>query len=746
MIEINDYSILFQYSPLPKLVYDSESLQIVDVNLAALEVYGYSRDEFLIMTIKQLRPNSEMPNLLTALSKWDTQIGRVHFGISTHLKKNGELIRMDISGHKLKLNDRSYVLVVCQDVTEKENRLLELEESERKLKNATSIAHLGYWKLEIDSQTLYWSDEVYKVWGLNQDNFELNYDNFFETIHPEEKDLFQKEHTAAFKGEHEHNFIHRILKPDGSVRWVHQLGKLERDEEGDPIAFEGTVQDITSQKEAEQERNNLQATLESSLNEIYIFDSETLQFSYVNKGALLNLGYSEQEIKTLTPLDLKPDFTEISFKQLITPLASNEKQKIVFLTKHQRKDGSLYPVEVHLQLVGDNDYKRFLAIILDISERKKAEQSILLANERFQKVTEATNDAIWDWDIVSETFYCSKAIERLFGEDTIKLITAESIWNDFIHLEDISKVKKSLFNAMADPKCSRWELEYRILNKKKKSLNIIDRGVIIRNNEGKAIRLVGAKTDITDRKRNEEELIKLNKVLNNYTRELELTNGQLEQFAFIASHDLQEPLRMITSFLNQLERKYGDQLDEKAQEYIFFATDGAKRMQQIILDLLKFYSAGKLENSQESLNLNDLIDEYSILRKKVISEKSVIIKTNNLPSVLANKTPLTQTLHCILDNAIKYSKKHVPPIIEITVIEKKDAWLFTISDNGIGVEPQFYEKIFIAFQRLHNREDYEGTGIGLSIAKKNVDTWGGKIWMDSILNEGSTFYFTLKKY
>ncbi|ASO07419.1 PAS domain S-box protein [Arenibacter algicola] len=1649
MTEINDYSILFQYSPLPKLVYDSESLQIVDINIAAMDIYGYSRDEFLAMTIKQLRPNSEMPKLLTALSQWDNQTGRVHFGIFTHQKKNGELIRMDISGHQLKLNNRSCVLVVCQDVTEKENRLIELEESERKLKNAASIALLGYWKLEMDSQTLSWSDEVYKIWGVNRTNFELNYENFFDTIHPEDKDQFQKEQNTSFKGEQELNFVHRIRLPDGSVRWVHELGKLERDEEGNPIAFEGAVQDITkqksteieliqnekrfralvengsdaiaiigldgqasyvspsiknilgynekeavnlnlfelvhpedldgvanqfqeaidkpnstipgytarikhkngnwrwleatmtnmlhdpyingivdnfrditerkleehrlkllesviintndavliteaepqdepgpkiiyvneaftkmtgyeadevigktprilqgpnsnaeelaklgralrnwepyeittvnykksgeefwinftvmpvadekgwythwiaierdvteqknkeleneliaqirasfniqndylkasnelckgishfgkfdlvelwtsnleksriqlinhyvadpvdekfyllsseiqafqksedligkvwskgvqlqcndiektkdfsrrdaakkiglksvlgiplvsnneilgvlvigtkqeashlnkytrifqcleefigselkrkmlendlshlfdaipdilsvvdfqrkllkintagcrllgyseeeilhqsfenfihpedievalkelsridtmettlnfevrsiskagaviwlswfcnsninegliyctakniteekylrelnrhtrkiakigswaldivhqtlywseevhqmhetdpnsfvpdletafnfyredfresvnqiieksiatgesfdfeavlitvnkkelwvraigntefvdgtctrifgsfqdiherkevelrlkaladnlpcvvfqyhiytdgtdnllyvtkgsseiwgfdadevvqnnqlvwdqihtggdievvqksisdsittksrwtaqwkyvmpngeikthlgygspsfmadgsivfnsvildvteeakneelleqvselakvgswevdisknkvrlskmayailetdplvftpdfessisiyrtdfrdmvkskladciengksvnyeavivtmennekwvrviadsemyegqcqrifgsiqdisSQKEAEQERNNLQTALENSLNEIYIFDSETLIFSYINKGALLNLGYSQKEITSLTPLDLKPDFTESTFKQLISPLIDKEEKKIVFLTKHKRKDGSLYPVEVHLQLEGVDNNKRFLAIILDITERKKAEQNILLANERFQKATEATNDAIWDWDIVNETFYFSKAIERLFGEDSLKVITKESVWKDFIHVDDVSKVKNSLFEAIADSNCYRWELEYRIINIDKKTRFISDRGVIIRNDEGKAIRLVGAKTDITRRKQNEYQLLELNKVLKNYARELESTNEQLEQFAFIASHDLQEPLRMITSFLNQLERKYGDELDEKAHRYIFFATDGAKRMKQIILDLLKFYSAGKLENSQESLNLNDLINEYSILRKKIISEKSVIIKTNSLPSVKANKTPLTQTLHCILDNAIKYSKKDVPPVIEITVTEEKNDWLFTIRDNGIGIEPQFYEKIFIAFQRLHNREEYEGTGIGLSIAKKNVDTWGGKIWMDSNLNEGSTFYFTHKKH
>jgi len=226
---------------------------------------------------------------------------------------------------------------------------------------------------------------------------------------------------------------------------------------------------------------------------------------------------------------------------------------------------------------------------------------------------------------------------------------------------------------------------------------------------------------------------------------LQVKNEELEEYAFIASHDLQEPLRMVSSFMDQLKRKYEDQLDDKAHQYIDFARDGAKRMKQIILDLLEYSRAGELTDSTEEIDVNEVLDDYQLLRRKIISEKSVEIITGNLPVVRSYKAPLTQILHSLIDNAINYSRDNVPPRIDISVEERDDDWMFSIQDNGIGIDPKFFEKIFIIFQRLHNRDQYDGTGIGLSIAKKHVESCGGKIWLESTPGKGTTFYFTVPK-
>lgn len=382
----------------------------------------------------------------------------------------------------------------------------------------------------------------------------------------------------------------------------------------------------------------------------------------------------------------------------------------------------------------------------DISAQKDFNQRIMEANERFEKVAEATTDAIWDWDIKKGTYYRGNGFQDLFGYDVYRFLNSEDFWSDSFHPEDLDGLKESIELALKSTGSNYWQKEYRIIHTSGAVKTVVDKGVIIRNEVGEAVRMVGAITDITDRIKYENELKSLNNLLSEKIRELELSNEQLEQFAFIASHDLQEPLRMISSFLNQLERKYGNNMDEKAMQYIHFATDGAKRMKQIILDLLEYSRASNnADLPLESIDLNAVLDEYQILRRRLIQEKRVAIEYEKLPTITGMKAPLVQTIHSLIDNGIKYSKTDVDPRIDLHIKDLGDMFQISVSDNGIGIDPEFHEKIFVIFQRLHNRENYTGNGIGLSIAKKHVESWGGKIWVDSELGKGSTFHFTISK-
>lgn len=241
------------------------------------------------------------------------------------------------------------------------------------------------------------------------------------------------------------------------------------------------------------------------------------------------------------------------------------------------------------------------------------------------------------------------------------------------------------------------------------------------------------------------DLENANKALENRAHELLVSNKELEQFAYVASHDLQEPLRMITGFLSQLEKKYSDKLDDKAKQYIHFAVDGAKRMRQIIFDLLEFSKIGRLDEAKESIDITNIIEDYTVLRDKIIQEKSATIQFDNLPKIKSYKVPVQQIFHNLIDNALKYSREGIPPIIEIRAVDKEKYWQFSIKDNGIGIEENSFDKIFLIFKRLHNSQEYTGTGIGLALVKKIVDNLNGKIWVESKVGEGSTFYFTIKK-
>ncbi len=228
-------------------------------------------------------------------------------------------------------------------------------------------------------------------------------------------------------------------------------------------------------------------------------------------------------------------------------------------------------------------------------------------------------------------------------------------------------------------------------------------------------------------------------------QDLKISNQELEQFAYIASHDLQEPLRMVTSFLGQLKKKYEDQLDDKAQQYIYFATDGAVRMRQIILDLLEYSRVGRLNYQMENIDLNVLLEEIILLHQNAISETKAKINYCQLPIIKAAKTPLLRVLSNLISNALKYQKENNIPEIEIKVKETAEMWEFIVSDNGIGINSQFFDKIFIIFQRLHAKENYSGTGIGLAISKKIIENHGGDIWLESDEGIGSKFHFTIKK-
>ncbi|MEC3966221.1 PAS domain S-box protein [Flagellimonas halotolerans] len=380
----------------------------------------------------------------------------------------------------------------------------------------------------------------------------------------------------------------------------------------------------------------------------------------------------------------------------------------------------------------------------DVTLRKKADIRLKRANERFEKVAQATNDAIWDFDIKENTLFWGDGFEKLFGYEVEKITPTLKSWTDHIHPDDKERVLESLDDALKSQQ-STWTGEYRYQKSNGDFAFVVDRGIVIRNVKGDPIRMVGAITDITERKENEQQLFELNRSLENYTKELERSNEELEQFAFVTSHDLQEPLRMVSSFMDQLKRKYGDQLDEKAHQYIHYAIDGAKRMKRIILDLLEYSRANSPSSEKEAVDLNLLMEDYGHLRRKTLNETSAVITFEQLPIVTANPSSLTQILYNLLDNAIKYVEEGRRPEISLTVRDRTEHWEFCVDDNGIGIKPQFFNKIFLIFQRLHNDEAYEGTGMGLSIVKKQVEHLGGEIWLESEPGKGSTFYFTIPK-
>ncbi|MBF0276322.1 MAG: hypothetical protein HQM13_00965 [SAR324 cluster bacterium] len=250
------------------------------------------------------------------------------------------------------------------------------------------------------------------------------------------------------------------------------------------------------------------------------------------------------------------------------------------------------------------------------------------------------------------------------------------------------------------------------------------------------------KREINLRKQGQELVYELNRELEKRAEALERSNRELQQFAYVASHDLQEPLRMVVSYMGLLERRYQDKLDQDASEFIGFAVDGAKRMQQLIEDLLEYARVESRGKPFVPCDCTEIFNQVMIDLQNRIEESNAKVIQHGLPVVKADGSQLERLFQNLIGNAVKYNSNPVPEV-KVAAEKRNNEWLFSVQDNGIGIAEEHFDRIFIIFQRLHTRNEYSGTGIGLTICQRIVERHGGRIWVESELGKGSTFLFTI---
>ncbi len=561
---------------------------------------------------------------------------------------------------------------------------------------------------------------------------------FTHFLHPDDLDITKKEAEKLAKGETITYFENRLITKKGNVKWIAWTMTPSKE---DNLIY-GMGKDITDKK-------SLEDILTKS-NRLARIGSWEIN---LNKGTV----YWSDITKEIR--EVEPDFVpslEAGISKFKEGFHRNTIQKRI---EECIENGTPWDEELLIETfkgnwkwvrsIGEGEFLngkciRVYGSFQDINDKKKAQQEIIDSNERFNLVAKATNDLIWDWDIITgETLRLGKSFFKNLGYTKDFMNSNKLLWLDFIHPDDLDRVENNREAIFDDPNQIYWEDQYRCKRADGSFAYVYDRGYIVRTSNGIAIKMIGSTQDISKLKQNEIELAKLNDQLIIQAKDLAISNQELENFAYVASHDLQEPLRMISSFLSQIEKKYGEILDEKGKKYIFFAVDGAKRMRQIILDLLEFSRIGRIALDEEDVNIRAIIDDIIDLYKKQIEEKKALIRIGNMPNIITYKAPIRQVLQNLISNALKYQNENNNPIISINCKKENEYWKFSIEDNGIGIEEEFHDKIFEIFQRLHNKEEFTGTGIGLAIVKKIVEGMGGKIYLASKKGLGSIFYFTL---
>lgn len=463
--------------------------------------------------------------------------------------------------------------------------------------------------------------------------------------------------------------------------------------------------------------------LESISDAFYALD-KNYNFTYVNESALIAMRKSQNDLIGKNLFQEFPQLKKSVFKEYLEEVKhSGKPAQFEFYYEFYDLwfDESIYPSQ-----------DGFSVYFKDITKRKIITQALAEAYEKESEILESISDAFYAIDHNFNFTYLNEKAEKLLNIKKEEAL-GKNIWDIFQHAKNsIAEIeyKKSLKNN-----------ETRVFDYYYEPLETWFNAKSYPSKNGLSIYF----RDITHEKQQQAKLEKLNSDLQEYTRKLEISNKELEQFAYIASHDLQEPLRMVSSFMNQLKKKYDGQLDDKAQTYINFAVDGAQRMRQIIIDLLEFSRAGTQNEKLEKLDLNEELAEVLSLLHSRINQKNVNLEIEDLPEVYYSKIAIRQLFHNLIGNAIKYCNKDSAPMIEVKFRDYEKEFQFEIKDNGIGIDEKYHEKIFLIFQRLHSKSEYTGTGLGLAICKKLVERYRGNIWVQSQLGKGSSFFFTLPK-
>ncbi|MBX2903439.1 MAG: PAS domain S-box protein [Chitinophagales bacterium] len=488
----------------------------------------------------------------------------------------------------------------------------------------------------------------------------------------------------------------------------------------------------------------------SSPDAIYVEDLNGTILDVNNEACNMH-GKSREELIGKNIFDLTPDSQYEAVKTRQPLLAQGEMR--VFESQALNSEGKIIPIEVKVSRFTHNGNPALLLHVRDISDRVKSQQLMHKINVELEtKVRLRTHDL----ETANKTLRISENLYRQIArniprsaifvfDNNLRYLLAEGNLIGFISLNREHIEGKSIYDLFTEEQLKevehiyKWTIEgisgsYEL---EQNNLTYQINYLPIRNDDGDIIYGMLMVMDITDLKKTQQKLEK-------QTTELKRSNEELERFAYIASHDLQGPLRTISSYLQLLESRYSNRLEGDAKEFIEYSVAGAKRMQRLIQDLLNYSRINTRPKPFADTNLNDLVKVVLKNLETTIQTNHAEIRTDELPMVFGDSNQLMQLFQNLIDNAIKFVKNR-QPIIVVNVENHQKEWLFAIRDNGIGIEPEFKEKIFQIFQRLHAETEFPGTGIGLAICKKIVHLHGGDIWFESEPGQGTAFFFTISK-
>lgn len=504
-------------------------------------------------------------------------------------------------------------------------------------------------------------------------------------------------------------------KKCGEEFWVNFSVVPIVDESGDLSHFIAIERDVTVQKKLLEEKKKI---LESISDCFFVLDKE-YKISYMNSASEKQLRLKSGELDGIVLWDKYPALKKgIFYEKLQEAIRTRLPVHFEYFFEKDKKwyDESIFPSDDGISI-----------FFRPIDDRKRAEALLKSALKEKNDILESFGEGFFAIDDNWVVTYWNRKAEQITG------VKKKYIMHRDFRSKFKSNLSEHFYNCLATAIKERVAVHFVEFSKHYKQWFEIS---VYPSGKGLSVYF----KNVTIRINSQEQLNKLNTELKARAEQLSASNAELERFAYVVSHDLQEPLRMISGFLQLLQKKYANDLDETGNKYINVAVNGAERMKALIHDLLHYSGVGTVNVEKKSVDMNSVLDDILALYK----DRNIELRKENLPIIAADKTEMTQLLQNLIGNALKYNTNN-KLILTINSKETNNCWQFSIEDNGIGIDSRFFEKIFVVFQRLHNKDEYSGTGVGLAICKKIVERYKGKIWVESELGKGSKFMFTIAK-
>ena len=660
------------------------------------------------------------------------------FDSITNNSNNLEEVIYELRVHQIELEIQNQELREAQ---------IKLADSQRKYFDLYNFAPVGYFTLNQKGLILEVNLEGTALLGVERTKLQKK--PFFLYIANKDRNKFHKHLMKVLETGTKQSFELDLLKPDNHTFYSHLEIIKVSDENGNFIEFKITVTDIQDIEILQMKIEEL-SQANKSLRESQKRMDMSQEISHLGSWELdienNNLSWTDEIYRIF---GLQPQEFGATYEAFLDAVHPEDREAVDMAYSGSIREGrDTYEIEHRIVRKSTGEVRivhekcehfrnesgkiiRSVGMVQDITERKKAEEALVESEAKFHSLYSTMSEGVAIHEIVYN-----------HQRDIVDYIITDinQAYEDITGLKknDVLGKKASELYGIGYPPFLE---KYGPVAENGKSIHFetffepMDKYFSITITSPEKGKFATFFEDITNRKNYEENL-------QSTMDRLKQSNKELEQFAYVTSHDLREPLRMISSFLQLLERRYSDKLDDDANEFIGFAVDGAKRLDDMINDLLIYSQVNSKRRKSSSVKLETVLEETLTNLKVAIDENNVIITHDPLPIIHGNEQSMIQLFQNLIGNAIKYRSEETPKI-HISVKKEDKQYLFSIKDNGIGIDPKHLEKIFTIFQRLHSDREYEGTGIGLAIAQKIVHQHSGQIWAESEQGKGSTFYFTI---